>query len=64
MSFDSNHNLEKGPFVYKFVFATQLLKYLTLWFAWLSTVITSTVTCKCLILATRQRTMYDLSPSW
>ena len=57
MSHDSNHTFEEGPFVYKF-------DPVPVWFAGVFfcccfflffKVVTSTVTCKCSILTTRQR---------
>ena len=55
VSHDSNHNLEKGPFVYKYLLSkfTQLFNAVVC-MAFFK-VITSTVTCKCSILTTRQR---------
>ena len=42
--------------LYKQTYVANLLSCLTLWFAWLFLkVVTSTITCKCSILATRQR---------
>ena len=55
MSADKNHNVGKGPFVYKQTYLANLLG-LTLWFIWLFfKVITSSV-CKCLILTDRKMT--------
>ena len=54
MSHDSNYNLEKGPFVYKFVLSFTQLFNTMVCIAFFK-VVTSTVTCKCSILTTRQR---------
>ena len=59
VSHDSNHNLEKALLYISFYKQTNLanlLSCLTLWFAWLFfKVVTSTVTFRCSILMTRQR---------
>ena len=63
MSHDSNHNVGKGPFVYKQTYLANLLGCGLYGFF---KEITSTV-CKCLILTDLQRddqAAYDLSPSW
>ena len=64
ISHDSNHNVGKGPFVYKQTYLANLLS-LTLWFIWLFK--SNNIYCLQMFNFDGQeddQAAYDLSPSW
>ena len=64
MSYDSDHTVGKGPFVYKQTYLANLLGCLRLWFIWL---LGNNIYCLQIFNFNGQeddQATYDLCPSW